>query len=69
MLRYFAAHPDPREGFIRALSLVLGRQVKSPSQEQLVQVKKMGNFPLLLSLLKVALLTNCELCTRWCEGK
>ncbi|XP_075875620.1 sperm flagellar protein 2-like [Nelusetta ayraudi] len=37
MLRYFAADPDPREGFIRALSLGLGKQVKSPSQDQLVQ--------------------------------
>lgn len=44
MLRYFAADPDPREGFIRALSLVLGKQVKSPSQDQLVQVKKTGKF-------------------------
>lgn len=44
MLRYFAADPDPREGFIRALSLVLGKQVKSPSQDQLVQVKKTVKF-------------------------
>lgn len=40
MLRYFAADPDPREGFIRVLSLVQGNQVKSPSQDQHVQVKE-----------------------------
>uniref|UniRef100_A0A8C9ZT79 Sperm flagellar 2 n=1 Tax=Sander lucioperca TaxID=283035 RepID=A0A8C9ZT79_SANLU len=37
MLQYFAADPHPRQGFIRALSVVLGRHLKHSSPAQLVK--------------------------------
>ncbi|KAM6931365.1 sperm flagellar protein 2 [Xenentodon cancila] len=37
MLQYFAADPDPRHGFIRALSVVLGQDLKQPSMDHLVK--------------------------------
>ncbi|KAK5870948.1 hypothetical protein PBY51_003853 [Eleginops maclovinus] len=37
MLQYFAADPNPRQGFIRALSLVLGQHLKRSSQGHLVK--------------------------------
>uniref|UniRef100_A0A8C4NY64 Calponin-homology (CH) domain-containing protein n=1 Tax=Dicentrarchus labrax TaxID=13489 RepID=A0A8C4NY64_DICLA len=38
MLQYFAADPDPRQGFIRALSVVLGQHLKLSSLGHLVKV-------------------------------
>uniref|UniRef100_A0A3Q2QYW3 Sperm flagellar 2 n=1 Tax=Fundulus heteroclitus TaxID=8078 RepID=A0A3Q2QYW3_FUNHE len=37
MLQYFAADPNPRQGFIRALSVVLGQHLQQPSQSLLVK--------------------------------
>ncbi|KAM4745870.1 sperm flagellar protein 2 [Anableps anableps] len=37
MLQYFAVDPNPRQGFIRALSVVLGQHLQQPSQSLLVQ--------------------------------
>ncbi|XP_050931257.1 sperm flagellar protein 2 [Lates calcarifer] len=37
MLQYFAADPNPRQGFIRALSVVLGQNLKHPSSGHLVK--------------------------------
>ncbi|KAK2837810.1 hypothetical protein Q5P01_015022 [Channa striata] len=37
MLQYFAADPNPREGFIRSLSVVLGEHLKLSTAGQLVQ--------------------------------
>ncbi|XP_051279431.1 sperm flagellar protein 2 isoform X2 [Dicentrarchus labrax] len=37
MLQYFAADPDPRQGFIRALSVVLGQHLKLSSLGHLVK--------------------------------
>ncbi|KAM9743741.1 sperm flagellar protein 2 [Menidia menidia] len=37
MLQYFAADPDPRQGFIRALSVVLGKCLTQPSQGHLIK--------------------------------
>ncbi|XP_072242958.1 sperm flagellar protein 2-like [Leuresthes tenuis] len=37
MLLYFAADPNPRQGFIRALSVALGQHLKQPSQCHLVK--------------------------------
>ncbi|CAG5924374.1 unnamed protein product [Menidia menidia] len=37
MLQYFAADPDPRQGFIRALSVVLGQCLTQPSQGHLIK--------------------------------
>uniref|UniRef100_UPI003AAC52F2 sperm flagellar protein 2 n=1 Tax=Centroberyx gerrardi TaxID=166262 RepID=UPI003AAC52F2 len=42
MLQYLAAHPDPAQGFIRALSVVLGKHLKHPSTGHLV--KSMPNI-------------------------
>ncbi|XP_033973576.1 sperm flagellar protein 2 [Trematomus bernacchii] len=42
MLQYFAADPNPRQGFIRALSVVLGQHLKHSSQGHLV--KSMPNI-------------------------
>ncbi|XP_056134479.1 sperm flagellar protein 2 [Lampris incognitus] len=42
MLQYLAAHPDPAQGFLRALSVVLGQHLKQPSTSQLV--KSMPNI-------------------------
>uniref|UniRef100_A0A4W6C6C9 Sperm flagellar 2 n=1 Tax=Lates calcarifer TaxID=8187 RepID=A0A4W6C6C9_LATCA len=39
MLQYFAADPNPRQGFIRALSVVLGQNLKHPSSGHLVKVE------------------------------
>lgn len=36
MLLYFASHPDPLEGFYRALSVTIGRPVKKPSDDNLL---------------------------------
>ncbi|XP_068559691.1 sperm flagellar protein 2 isoform X2 [Cebidichthys violaceus] len=36
-LRYFAADPNPRQGFIRALSVVLGQHLKLSSPDHLVK--------------------------------
>lgn len=40
MLQYFAADPDPRQGFIRALSVVLGQHLMHSSASPLVKVSK-----------------------------
>lgn len=40
MLQYFAADPNPRQGFIRALSVVLGKHLKHSSPGHLVKVSK-----------------------------
>lgn len=40
MLQCFAADPNPRQGFIRALSVVLGQLLQSPSLGHLVRVSK-----------------------------
>ncbi|XP_054867451.1 sperm flagellar protein 2 isoform X2 [Amphiprion ocellaris] len=37
MLQYFAADPNPRQGFIRALSVVLGQHLKHSSLDHLVK--------------------------------
>ncbi|XP_076011080.1 sperm flagellar protein 2-like [Genypterus blacodes] len=37
MLQYFAADPDPTQGFIRALSVVLGKHLEWPSSSHLVK--------------------------------
>ncbi|KAM9391454.1 sperm flagellar protein 2 [Pholidichthys leucotaenia] len=37
MLQYFAADPNPQQGFIRALSIVVGKHLKYHSQENLVK--------------------------------
>ncbi|XP_031712132.1 sperm flagellar protein 2 isoform X3 [Anarrhichthys ocellatus] len=37
MLQYFAADPNPRQGFIRALSVVLGQHLKYSSPDHLVK--------------------------------
>ncbi|XP_015227977.1 PREDICTED: sperm flagellar protein 2 [Cyprinodon variegatus] len=37
MLKYFAADPDPRKGFIRALSVVLGQHIQQPSKSFLIK--------------------------------
>uniref|UniRef100_A0A674MJM5 Sperm flagellar 2 n=1 Tax=Takifugu rubripes TaxID=31033 RepID=A0A674MJM5_TAKRU len=37
MLQYLAAHPNPRQGFIRALSVVLGQHIRYPSPNHLVK--------------------------------
>ncbi|KAM4615776.1 sperm flagellar protein 2 [Polymixia lowei] len=37
MLQYLSAHPDPAQGFIRALSVVLGQHLKHPSASRLVK--------------------------------
>ncbi|XP_076010980.1 sperm flagellar protein 2-like [Genypterus blacodes] len=37
MLQYFAADPDPTQGFIRALSVVLGKHLQRPSSSRLVK--------------------------------
>ncbi|KAK5932266.1 hypothetical protein CgunFtcFv8_003985 [Champsocephalus gunnari] len=37
MLQYFAADPNPRQGFIRALSVVLGQHLQHSSQGHLVK--------------------------------
>ncbi|XP_047246702.1 sperm flagellar protein 2 isoform X3 [Girardinichthys multiradiatus] len=37
MLQYFAADPDPRQGFIRALSVELGQHLQESSQSLLVK--------------------------------
>ncbi|KAM9360630.1 sperm flagellar protein 2 [Symphorus nematophorus] len=37
MLKYFAADPNPRQGFIRALSIVLGQHIKHCSPTHLVK--------------------------------
>ncbi|XP_029296259.1 sperm flagellar protein 2 isoform X2 [Cottoperca gobio] len=37
MLQYFAADPNPRQGFIRALSVVLGQHIKHSSPGHLVK--------------------------------
>ncbi|KAM3867441.1 sperm flagellar protein 2 [Diretmus argenteus] len=42
MLQYLAAHPDPTQSFIRALSVVLGQHLKHPSTSCLV--KSMPNM-------------------------
>lgn len=36
MLLYFASHPDPLEGFYRALSVTIGRPVNKPSDDNLL---------------------------------
>uniref|UniRef100_A0A3Q4BDX0 Calponin-homology (CH) domain-containing protein n=1 Tax=Mola mola TaxID=94237 RepID=A0A3Q4BDX0_MOLML len=38
MLQYFAADPNPRQGFIRALSVVLGQHLRDSSPSDLVKV-------------------------------
>ncbi|XP_061586232.1 sperm flagellar protein 2-like [Cololabis saira] len=37
MLQYFAADPDPGHGFIRALSVVLGQDLRQPSMDHAVK--------------------------------
>ncbi|KAM9858603.1 sperm flagellar protein 2 [Aulostomus maculatus] len=37
MLQYFAAHPDPKDGFIRALSVMMGQPLKQSSSSHLVK--------------------------------
>nr|XP_046243810.1 sperm flagellar protein 2 isoform X8 [Scatophagus argus] len=41
MLQYFAADPNPRQGFIRALSVVLGQHLRHSSSGHLVKVSKL----------------------------
>uniref|UniRef100_A0A3B3CI04 Sperm flagellar 2 n=1 Tax=Oryzias melastigma TaxID=30732 RepID=A0A3B3CI04_ORYME len=36
MLQYFSADPDPRQGFVRALSVVLGQPLRQPSEDHLI---------------------------------
>uniref|UniRef100_A0A3P9HY05 Sperm flagellar 2 n=1 Tax=Oryzias latipes TaxID=8090 RepID=A0A3P9HY05_ORYLA len=36
MLQYFSADPDPRQGFVRALSVVLGQPLRQPSVDHLI---------------------------------
>uniref|UniRef100_A0A7N6BY34 Calponin-homology (CH) domain-containing protein n=1 Tax=Anabas testudineus TaxID=64144 RepID=A0A7N6BY34_ANATE len=43
MLQYFAADANPRQGFIRALSVVIGQHLKHSSPDQLVMVSKLRN--------------------------
>lgn len=43
MLLYFAADPNPRHGFIRALSVVLGQFVGRPPSSLLVKVRRKVN--------------------------
>ncbi|XP_067469766.1 sperm flagellar protein 2 [Thunnus thynnus] len=37
MLQYFAADPNPKQGFIRALSVVMGQHLKHPASSHLVK--------------------------------
>ncbi|XP_055080214.1 sperm flagellar protein 2 [Periophthalmus magnuspinnatus] len=37
MLLYFSADPNPKQGFVRALSVVVGEHLKQPSSTQLVK--------------------------------
>ncbi|XP_023814061.1 sperm flagellar protein 2 [Oryzias latipes] len=36
MLQYFSADPDPRQGFVRGLSVVLGQPLRQPSVDHLI---------------------------------
>uniref|UniRef100_A0A8C8DAP6 Calponin-homology (CH) domain-containing protein n=1 Tax=Oncorhynchus tshawytscha TaxID=74940 RepID=A0A8C8DAP6_ONCTS len=38
MLLYFAAHPDPTQGFVRALSVVMGQPLRHQSSSRLLKV-------------------------------
>uniref|UniRef100_A0A4W5JKA4 Sperm flagellar 2 n=1 Tax=Hucho hucho TaxID=62062 RepID=A0A4W5JKA4_9TELE len=38
MLLYFAAHPDPMQGFVRALSVVMGQPLRHHSSSRLLKV-------------------------------
>lgn len=41
MLQYLAAHPNPRQGFIRALSIELGQHLKLSSPSHFVKVSNL----------------------------
>uniref|UniRef100_A0AAQ4S441 Calponin-homology (CH) domain-containing protein n=1 Tax=Gasterosteus aculeatus aculeatus TaxID=481459 RepID=A0AAQ4S441_GASAC len=44
MLQYFAADPDPRQGFIRALSVVLGQHLMHSSHNNALRVQSMPSM-------------------------
>uniref|UniRef100_A0A3B5AP37 Sperm flagellar 2 n=1 Tax=Stegastes partitus TaxID=144197 RepID=A0A3B5AP37_9TELE len=49
MLQYFAADPNPRQGFIRALSVVMGQHLQLSSLDHLVKVNYKEEEPLCAS--------------------
>ncbi|XP_036069332.1 sperm flagellar protein 2 isoform X2 [Oryzias melastigma] len=44
MLQYFSADPDPRQGFVRALSVVLGQPLRQPSEDHLIMLYQIYPF-------------------------
>lgn len=48
MLLYLAAHPNPRQGFVRALSVVLGQHIKHIPSSHLVKVLSKKNVLVLM---------------------
>lgn len=48
MLQYLAAHPNPRQGFIRALSVTLGQHIKHVPSSHLVKVHSKKSVLVLL---------------------